>query len=147
LKPAPLLEPVIRSVPLDEVRLQRIKNASSGYHGVWEIDADYITEAVAADERPFFPYMLLCADHDSGFILATVLAHPSTWESEFTETFLGSLEQQKPLPEKLWLRKQALRVLFEPVASRLGVGVEMTGQLTSINHARREFEKFTKRRR
>lgn len=147
LNPTPFPEPVIRSVPLDEVRLQRIKNASSGHHGIWEIDADYITEAVAGDERPFYPYMLLCADHDSGFILATVLAQPSTWESEFAETFLDSVEQQNLLPEKLWLRKEALRALFEPLASRLGVGVEMTSQLTSVNHARREFEKFTKRRR
>ena len=138
---------MIRSVPLDEVRLQRIKNASSGYHGVWEIDADYITEAVAADERPFFPYMLLCADHDSGFILATVLAHPSTWESEFSKTFLDSLDQRKLLPEKLWLRKEPLRALFEPSAARLGVAVEMTSKLTAVTHARREFEKFTKKRR
>ena len=147
LKPAPLLEPVIRSVPRDEVRLQCIKNASGGHHGIWEIDGDYISEAVAGDERPFFPHMLLCADHDSGFILATVLAHPSTWESEFTETFLGSLEQQKLLPEKLRLRKTALRALFEPLATPLGVGIEMTSQLTAITHARRGFEKFTKRRR
>lgn len=147
LKPAPLAELVIRSVPVDEVRLQRVGNASRGHHGIWEIDAAYMTEAMAGDERPFFPYMLLCADHDSGFILATLLAHPSTWESEFAKTFLSSLEQQKLLPEKLWLRKETLRALFEPLASRLGVGVEMTKQLTSVDHARREFEKFTTRRR
>jgi len=147
LKPAPLLEPVIRSVPLDEVRLQRIKNASSGHHGVWEIDADYMTEAVAGDERPFFPYMLLCADHDSGFILGTVLANPSTWEGEFVEAFLNAIEQSKLFPEKLWFRKEALRALFEPLATRLGVAVEMTSKLTAVTHARREFEKFTKRRR
>jgi hypothetical protein len=147
LKPAPPAEPMIRSVPLDEVRLQRIKNTSSGHHGIWEIDAAYMTEVVAGDERPFFPYMLLCADHDSGFILATVVAHPSTWESEFTEIFLGSLDQHKLLPEKLSLRKEALRDLFEPLASRLGVGVEMTKQLPALTHARRQFEKFSKRRR
>jgi hypothetical protein len=147
LKPAPLAEPMIRSVPYDEVRLQRIKNASSGHHGIWEIDADYMTEAVAGDERPFFPYMLLCADHDSGFILATVVAQPSTWECEFTEAFLNGIEQSKLFPEKLWLRKEPLRALFEPLATRLGVAVEMTSKLTAVTHARREFEKFTKRRR
>jgi hypothetical protein len=146
LKPAPLPEPVIRSVPLDEVRLQRIKNASRGHHGIWEIDADYMTEAVEGDKRPFLPYMLLCADHDSGFILATVLAEPSTWESEFTKTILECLEQHKLLPEKLWLRKEALRALFEPSAAQLGVGIEMTNKLTAVPHAKREVEKFTKRR-
>jgi hypothetical protein len=147
LNPAPLPKPVIRSVPLDEDRLLRIKNASCGHHGIWEIDGAYISEAVDGDERPFFPYMMLCVDHDSGFILATVLAQPSTWESEFAETFLGSVEQQKLLPEKLWLRKEALRALFEPLATQLDVSVEMTSKLTAVNQARRGFEKFTTRRR
>lgn len=46
LNPAPLPKPVIRSVPLDEVRLLRIKNASRGHHGIWEIDGYYTSEPV-----------------------------------------------------------------------------------------------------
>jgi hypothetical protein len=145
LQPAPIPEPVSRSIPLDEVRLQRIKNASQPYVGTWEIDGYYTSEAVDGDERPFFPYMMLCADHDSGFILGTVMANRSTWESEFVEALLGGIEQSKLLPKKLSLRKEELRGLFEPLATRLGIRVEITKKLPAVDRAKREFSKFMKR--
>jgi hypothetical protein len=89
---------------------------------------------------------MLCVDHDSGFILGTVLANPSTWESEFVEALLGGIEQSKLLPEKLSLRKEELRAHFEPVAARLGVRIEVTRKLPAVDRAKREFSKFMKRR-
>jgi hypothetical protein len=146
LQPAPIPEPVSRAIPLDEVRLQRIKNISQSHAGTWEIDGYYASEAVDGDERPFFPYMMLCADHDSGFILGTVLAKPSTWECEFVEALLSAIEQSKLFPEKLSLRKEELRGLFEPLATRLGIRVEITKKLPAVDRAKREFSKFMKRR-
>lgn len=89
--------------------------------------------------------MMLCVDHDSGFILGTVMANPSTWESEFVEALLSGIEQSKLLPEKLSLRKEELRAPFEPVATRLGVRIEVTRKLPAVDRAKREFSKFMKR--
>jgi hypothetical protein len=124
LKPAPLRRAAVRPFSIDEVRLQRIKNTGRVQHGIWEIDADYISMPVQGDDRPYFPYSFLCADHDSGFIFGTVLAEPSTWETEFPKAFLDSVEDHKILPRTLWVRKEELRELFEPVASRLGIEVQ-----------------------
>ena len=38
LAPAPLVKTTVRPVPLDELRLQRIKKTSQGHRGIWEID-------------------------------------------------------------------------------------------------------------
>ena len=147
LTPAPLAKPVPLPVPLDEVRLQRIKNAIQAYPGTWEVDGFYMTDAVDGDDRPYYPHMLLCVDHDSGFILGTTLANPATWPSEFVEAVLNGIEQSKFIPAKLLLRKEDLRVLFEPLAARLGIQLEITKKLPAVDRVKREFEKFTQRQR
>jgi hypothetical protein len=146
LSPAPLVEATVKPFPIDEVRLQRIRNTSRAYQGVWEIDAFYTPAPVDESDRPFFPYTFLCADHDSGFILGTVLAEPSTWQTEFPKTLLDSVEEHKTLPTKLWFRKEELRDLFGPLATRLGIEVELIKKLSAIDRAKRELLKFMDRR-
>jgi hypothetical protein len=147
LKPAPLTRAAVRPFAIDEVRLQRIKNTSQAERGIWEIDADYISMPVQGDDRPYFPYSFLWADHDSGFIFGTVLAEPSTWETEFPKAFLDSVEDHKILPRTLWVRKEKLRELFEPVASRLGIEVQSSKKLPAVDQAKRSMSKFLKNRR
>ena len=146
LKPAPLTRAKVRPYSIDEVRLQRIKNTSQAQHGTWEADAFYAPNPVGGDNRPFFPYTFLCVDHESGFIFDTVLAEPSMWQTEFCKTFLESIEAHKLVPSTLWVRKEELRELFEPVATRLGIEVRLTKKLPAIDRAKRELLKFLKSR-
>jgi hypothetical protein len=113
---------------------------------MWEIDAFYTPAPVDGINRPFFPYTFLCADQSSGFILGTVLAEPSTWQTEFPKTFLDSVEKHKLLPHELSFRKEELRELFEPLANQLGIEVKLTKQLPAVDHAKRELLKFMDRR-
>jgi hypothetical protein len=142
LSPAPRVKAAVKPFRLDEVRLQRIKKTSQAHNGAWEIDAFFTPSPVAGDDRPFFPYTFLCADHDSGFIFGTVLSEPSAWETEFPKAFLGSVEEHKLLPSKLCFRKVELRELFAPLASRFGIEVEFTKKLPALDRAKREFLKF-----
>ena len=144
LKPAPLTRARVRSDSIDEVRLQRIKNTSPAKHGIWEIDAFYTPNPIDGDNRPFFPYTFLCADHDSGFLFESVLAERSRWEPEFCTAFLEGIESHKLLPNALWVRKEELQELFEPVATRLGIEVRLTKKLPAIDRAKRELLKFLK---
>jgi len=146
LSPAPLVKAAVRSFPLDEVRLQRIKKSSQGHRGVWEIDGFFAPTPVDGDDRPFFPYTFLSADHDSGFILATVITEPSKWETEFPKTLLDTVEEHKLLPRKLALRKQELRELFAPLAAQLNIEIELTKKLSAVDRAKRELLKFMERR-
>jgi hypothetical protein len=146
LSPAPLVKATVGPFPMDEVRLQRIKKTSQAHHGVWEIDAFYTPAPVEGSERPFFPYTFLLADHDSGFILGTVLAEPSTWQTEFPKTFLDSADEHKLLPSQLHLRKEELRELFEPLATQLGIEVKLTKTLPAVDGGKRGLLKFMGRR-
>ncbi len=146
LKPPPLTRAKVRSYSIDEIRLQRIKNTSLAPHGIWEVDAFHAPNPVDGDNRPFFPYTFLCADHESGFIFDSVLAEPSMWQTEFCKAFLESIETHKLVPSTLWVRKEELRELFEPVATRLGIEVRLTKKLPAIDRAKRELLKFLKSR-
>ena len=146
LKPAPLIRAKVLPCSIDEVRLQRIKNTTQAQHGIWEVDAFYTPNPVDGDNRPFFPYTYLCADHESGFLFDSVLAEPSMWQPEFCQAFLKGIETNKLLPNTLWVRKEELRELFEPVATRLRIEVRLTKKLPAIDRAKRELFKFLKSR-
>jgi hypothetical protein len=142
LKPAPIARTAVRPYRLDEVRLQRIKNATKTRHGVWEVDSFYTPTPVRGADRPYFPYSILCADHESGFLFGTVLAEPSAWETEFPPFVLDCIENHNLLPNALWVRKEELRELFEPLASRLGVEIQFTQKLRAIDRARTAMLKY-----
>jgi hypothetical protein len=142
LNPAPFVKTAVRPVPLDELRLQRIKKASQGHRGVWEIDAFFTPSPVDNGDRPFLPFTLLCAERDSGMILGTVLAEVKTWETEFVKAFFESVEQHKILPNKLSLRKEELRQLFAALAAQLGIEIELTKKLSAVDRAKRGLLKF-----
>ena len=146
LPPAPLAKATIRPVPLDELRLQRIKKASQRHRGPWEIDAFFTPSPVDNGDRPFLPFTLLWAEPDSGTILGTTLAEVKNWEAEFSKNLIESIEQQKILPQKLSLRKEELRELFTPLATQLGIQIEKTNKLPAVDRAKRGLLKFMKER-
>ena len=101
LEPAPLIRATVLPVPIDEVRLQRIKNTSQAQHGIWEIDAFYTPNPVDGDNRPFFPYTFLCADQSRvSFRDASWLNH-RLWQPEFCKAFLEGHRKHKLLPKRI----------------------------------------------
>jgi hypothetical protein len=146
LMPAPVIKASVHTFPLDEVRLQRIKTTVHAHRGVWEIDAFYTPTPVDGDNRPFFPYSLLCADHDSGLIFDTVLGEPAEWEAQFSKSLLDCIVNCNFVPNALWVRKEALRQLFEPLAAALSIEILSTTKLPAVDRAKRELLKFLKHR-
>jgi hypothetical protein len=102
---------------------------------------------VEGEERPYFPYSILCADHESGFLFGTALAEPSDWETKFSPCILDCIEEHDLLPSALWVRKKELHELFESLASRLGIEVRLTRNLPAIDRAKRAMLKYFKNRR
>ena len=143
--PAPLVQAPLPFYPLDEVRLQRIKTACLAKGGIWEIDAFYTPSPIDGDDRPYFPYTYLCVDHDSGMIFDTVLAETSKWPIAFPQALLAMIENDKVLPNALWLRNGALLELLKPLALRLGVDLVAAKKLPSLDQAKRGLLKFLDR--
>lgn len=77
-----------KTLPLpDEKRLEKLKStAAIRKKTIWEIDYFYSPEGVREKgERPYYPYVILWADHNSGLSLNIHLAKPSEYESGLQE--------------------------------------------------------------
>jgi hypothetical protein len=146
LRPAPITTKV-PSYRLDEVRLQRLKNTAKGRHGNWELDSFHLPTPVKGEERPYFPYSVLCADHESGLILGTAMAEPCNWQTEFPPCVLDCMESHNFLPSVLLVRKEELHELFDPLASRLGIEVQLTKKLPAADRARKAMVKYFEKKR
>src|SRR5205823_1801117 len=61
----------------------------------------------------------------------------SKWEIEFASSILQCVEDHNFLLSESWVRQKELRDFFEPLASRLGINVQVTKKLRSVDRAKR----------
>ena len=140
-EPAPLKQAKCSDVPVDEIRLQRIRKTAESTPMIWEVDFFYAPTPITKGERPYFPYAIMLIDRDSGFILDVHLAGFIEYEKEFLEQFLSCIENTSIVPLEILVRKEEAMNLLEPYASRLNINLSMVDELENIDHARREMEK------
>ncbi len=143
---APLIKKDYSSQLVDEVRIQRIKNSVKQKPVVWEIDSFFAPTPVKEEARPFFPYAIMFADHDTGFIHDVYLAGSNKYMKEFTEHFLLCMENTAVVPIEILARKEEILMMFELYTAKLNIKLTMVKRLQNIDNARksmmRHFKKF-----
>jgi len=149
LEPSPIEEEEIVAEPVDENRLERIKGRARRQQRILEIDFFYSSQGIREEkERPYYPYVLLLADHYSGLILCAHIAKPlkSEYQREFMEKILAFFEETEAIPEQILVEKEELYKLFEHVTSRLGIKLKKTRRLKAIGDAKDSlYEHFARR--
>jgi hypothetical protein len=98
------------------------------------------------NDRPYFPYMFMLADHDSGMILAVDLMKP--------HPTLETMMQQIPLkiinaltgfpPKEIQVKNQSLYSLLTPLGEHVGFKANKVARLSSMERAKREMRKFSR---
>jgi len=141
LKPEPSHKQTLTNEPLDEVAMQRIKKNSTGKHGTVELDYFFSPSPVKEGrERPFFPYVFLWADSESGYIFKVHVAIPSEYRKELCIEMLNFLQSNvdtnKVIPEKILVKKQEAYQLLEPIVSRLGIKIKIVHDLEAVEEAK-----------
>lgn len=129
--------------------LDELKGRMPGDASV-EVDFYMLDEPIQENkkERPFFPYMLMLAEHDSGFILGSELLKPlpnmeAMWEqipAKVVESLANTLE-----PKEILVQNVLLKGLLQSIGDELGIKIKKVSRLTAINRAKREFNKFMSR--
>jgi len=144
LEPALLEEEELPDVPVDELRLARLKKAAQPMEAIWEMDFFLAPSAVQDNkgERPHYPYLTMIVDHGSGFIFGTDLASPEAYLAEFPWRFITLAERLKKLPTELWVKREDTYDLLEPLTSRLGVELYLVDDLESLEDARTALWRF-----
>lgn len=134
-EPAPIKIKDYSYEPVDEIRIQRIKNSIKQGTAVWEIAFFFAPTPIREGGRPFFPQAIMIADHDTGFIHDVHLAQTDTCQKEFSEKFLLSMENTLVMPMEILVRKEDVAKLLEPYTSRLNIKLSKTKKLQNVDNA------------
>ncbi len=140
-EPARLSEPM--AISSDISTLEKIQETIPLSSNIWEIDYFYILKPVRENqERPYFPRMMLCADHGTGMILFFHMAEISSrGREEFIEEFIGKLENFEALPGKILVKENGF-ALLESIAVKLGIAIKKVPDLPVMNEVRVHMEQF-----
>ena len=133
--PAPIKTGDHANEPVDEIRLQRIKNSVKQVTAVWEIDFFFAPTPIREGGRPFFPQAIMIADHDNGFIHDVHLAQAATCRKEFAEKFISCIEKTSVIPLEILVRKEEVATLLKLYAAGLNIKLSMTKKLQNIDNA------------
>jgi hypothetical protein len=99
-----------------------------------------------AKDRPFFPFVLMLADHESGMILGIEMLTPlpsleDMW-SEVPAIVVEKLADDLP-PREIQVKNDMLYLVLQPVAQELRFSLKKRSSLKSIGRAKRELQKMT----
>ena len=122
----------------------------SKQNSIVEVDIQMLEEAVRDKkfDRPYFPFMLLIAEKQSHMILGVDLLSPlpsleEMWEivpEKVTEILANYL-----LPKEIQTKDPLIALLLSALEKEVGFKVKLVSRLPTVEHARREFTKFTRR--
>jgi len=142
LEPSPAEKREPDAPPVDELHLQRIKKQISRRQGVWEIDQFYSPSVVDEGGRPYFPYVFLWVDQDTGLVLNVRVAGSSNYQADFQDQFIGLLEKLKFFPNEIWSRNEEPFKLSEPIASALGIKLIRVKRLPALEKVKKHLFSF-----
>jgi len=126
----------------DELRLQRIKKREVRQVGIWEIDFSLVPIPIQEGHRPFYPLCLLVVDQASGFVLRTHLESKDRHGPEFQNQMLSAIEEISLLPQEIWVKRDEVFQLFEPLVSRLALKMKRVKRLKELERAQRSMESY-----
>lgn len=147
LTPAPLAASTHEVPQVDELRIQRIKQAQPTRQGVWE--ADFFLSPTPIQEhkgaRPYYPYMLFWVEQRSGMVLPPHLVPPGQHRAEFQSYLLTLIEQTQVAPEEVQVLYPDPAALLEPVTDALGIRLRQVRKLPALEEARESLMSYLER--
>lgn len=135
-EPLPDDEPAIPQ--FDELRAERIKRQITAREGMWDVDMLMLPDAVRGDDggRPFFPYIFLWVDRQSGMVLPPQIAPPEDYQVMLQTTLLDMIEQAGFAPQEIGALTTQPLDLLRPLGARLGIKLRHARNLPGLEHAR-----------
>jgi len=135
-KPESVGETSFTIEPINELRLQRLKREAKPTAAVWEIDFFYSPTPIDEGGRPYYPYTIMIADHNTGVIYDVYLSHRPGHEKEFMEHFLLCIENLKQIPKEIKVSKEETAKFFESYTAFLQIKLSHAKRLDAVDSAR-----------
>jgi hypothetical protein len=125
-------------IEVQEARLKRLRAASLPQDGVWEAAPFFLPATRFQGNQEVFVQCAAVAERNLGLLgLVTLEAHASP-EQEVAEALLGSIEQQKRIPQFLIVKDERLAERVLPVVQSLGIQLRIRKRLRELELIREE---------
>lgn len=132
MEPLDLEQIPFKRAPVDELRLKRLEKTVRERVGAWEIDSFFFPGVVEEGERPYFPRLSIIADARSGYILHFWLNPPWDYPHECVQNIITFFEESRLLPSGVFVSKQELYHILEPITTRLRIDLEIMDVLGTV---------------
>jgi len=113
-------------------------------NATWEVGVSYYPQPVqeTKDERPFYPKLMVLADHHSRMILSFAMAEKDQYQDSFIHEFLSFLDRCKMLPKKIMASDEEFIHLFKPITDKLDIELVKTNNLEAIGDIEQSMNSF-----
>jgi len=119
-------------IQVQEARAKRILAASLPQDGVWEAAPFYLPATRFQGSQEVFVQCAAVAERNAGLLgLVTLEAHASP-EQEVAEALIGSIEQQKRVPQFLVVKDERLAERILPLVQSLGIQLRIRKRLREL---------------
>lgn len=118
--------------PVDEQRLEDLRRRLPRATLEWEARHVALTPVQDVDGDPYWSHLLLCVDHESGYIFTTRLLAPG---ASIADAFLDAIEEAGHIPELLLVTSDLLGTQLMPVANAMAIEVGMADELPRVEEA------------
>lgn len=131
---------------VSDTELEHIRQTYPIRERTFECDVDYLPEPVrdSKEERPYFPYLYLCIDTDSGLIMDTQVVPHKDVEANIQNRFIQLIQRIGYIPEAVHVNNEETFLILISLAVELGFEL-VHAELSTLNQVKNDmFRRFTR---
>ena len=134
-------------VPIDELKIRRLKRDMVRSKSTWEVSAKWVEEPMRQNQRsrPFYPIMLVWVDRSTGIVLSARLTSFRGLADELVNSTLACIEQHAMIPKEIEVDSADSMVILDKLSRLLGVQLRQVDKLRKSDIVRDELYEYLKR--
>lgn len=127
--PPPPVDPYVPN-DLEAARLERLPRRPELRV---EVTFALVPAAINDEAGPYFPFILLPVESQSGYVLGAQVADPWDYRDKFGPALVKALEELGARPGELRVRRRELRELFSNIAERFGMDLRLSDDMPMLD--------------
>jgi hypothetical protein len=126
--------PEVPHIPVDEIRLEKIKKRVAPSKEIWEGGVFYFPGGQVVDrDRPYFPRLVTVAEKSSGLILfSNLIALETCRVSMLWEGLIKAMENRGTYPAEIQVNEEIALKALRPLADFLNIRIKMEKKLSAL---------------
>lgn len=118
---------------IDVDLLNSLKDVEINNDVKWDIICVNIPTAIRENnERPYYPYILIISDKDTGVPLGFEIAQYNKIFTKFPSMFINTILENDVIPSNLFIFQKKMKKLLEPIIKKYNINVSLSKDIESV---------------